>query len=206
MPKSLAKTPIACRLANAVTIAKNNSKAIIASALLAALLITPAMNELKINLQVKEMTKNISSSLQQSNIATVTNLSNLVTLTESPREFIEQLNISKNDHTRLFILSLSIEPNDFENILKELGYYGGFQSYLKHLNYERNEYQSAKEQYCEYYTHKLESIIKEINKNPDLAESYFKSYPELQFIFNSQNIYITENEITSLNNETGRRM
>jgi len=170
---------------------KENRKKIIAATLVLFVLSTPLRNSAKVNGQISDMTKGISNSLKDNDLAEKNGLLQRITLTVSPKEIVENLNISSTNHIRLYILSLSLSESDFNSILKELGY-SGFNNYLNKLGYRKTETSTQAEQYKIEYSEKLREIINELNRNPDLRQEYLSKYPELKFIYNDENSYITE--------------
>lgn len=205
MPKSLRRPPISQRLIKFIDEVKEYKKEVIATVLVTAVLLVPLAKEVKTNIKFNNIIDNIKNSLQESNLAKIAQSGRTLTLTESPSAFIERLGISKNDNIRLYLLSLSISENDFDNILRHLGYHSGYSGYLNQLGYYTDSHSSASELYNKDYNEKFEKIIKDLNDNPEKYDSYIQKYPELQFIYSDQNIYVTENaEIFMLNDSSGR--
>lgn len=191
-------------ISKAIEFLKEHKKEAIATTLLTIALLTPTFKSAKINSQINDISQGISTTLTDRDLAEKKGLLQQLVLTGSPEKIVDLLNISPHNHTRLYILSLSLSNNDFEKVLKELGY-SGINNYLNTLGYIPTESTPQYEKYRQEYDAKLKDILSELNKNPDLRQEYLAKYPELNFIYGNDFTYIIE-EQTTLTTEQGRSL
>lgn len=187
----------------------NKNKADIAGILATALLVITTLGAtlgpaLKINKQKEDLSKNLGEHFTQLKYCEQTDgLFKKFKLTISPRIFVNKLNLTADSDMRLYILSIVLRQEDFDNILWELGF-NNQEDYLRRLGFEHGELRAG-EQYSNEYDKKLNNIIKTINENPDKATKYFDECPELRFIVDSDNTIMIDGEIITTRNHGGRR-
>lgn len=206
MSKSLGKPKISPKLARAAEEVKDTIREHkVATALVAAALIlflTFTGPTLKANSQVSNLQDQLGEEFEKNNYTEKQNtLFSKTKLTIEPEKFINNLGLTSESHTRLYILSTVIQDSDFENILQALGYRSK-EDYLKKLGFEHNELR-ASEQYDREYGKKLQEMIKELNNNPELVPSYLEKYPELKLIYGKNSTYLINGEMYTIEN-TGR--
>ena len=207
MSKSLGKPKISLKLARTVEEIKDTIRDHkIATALVAAALIlflAVSGPTLKANSQVSNLQDQLGEEFEKNNYTEKQNtLFSKTKLTIEPEKFINNLGLTSESHTRLYILSTVIQDSDFENILQALGYRNK-EDYLKKLGFEHNELR-ASEQYDREYEKKLQEMIKELNNNPELVPSYLEKYPELRLIYEKNNTYLIDGKLYTTEEELGR--
>ena len=206
MSKSLGKPKISPKLARAAEEVKDTIREHkVATALVAAALIlflTFTGPTLKANSQVSNLQDQLGEEFEKNNYTEKQNtLFSKTKLTIEPEKFINNLGLTSESHTRLYILSTVIQDSDFENILQALGYRSK-EDYLKKLGFEHNELR-ASEQYDREYEKKLQEMIKELINIPELVPSYLEKYPELKLIYEKDSTYLINGEMYTIEN-TGR--
>lgn len=174
--------------------------ALITAALTACLIISAPT--IKARVQINELNDDLSEEFEKNKyVQQQDGLFAKTKLTIEPSEFINNLNLTPNDHMRLYIISTVIQDSDFEDILQALGYRDK-ENYLKKLGFEHNDFR-ASEQYSMEYDKKLEEMIKKMNSNPDLIPSCLEIYPELSLIYQENNTYLINGQLYTTK-ESGR--
>lgn len=180
-------------------------KGIIAGVLAAsAIVLATYAPTLRANGQINELSNSLSDEFEKLNYGDQqNNLFRKFNLTIEPSEFVNNLGLTPNSHMRLYILSTVIQSSDFENILRELGY-NGMENYVEKLGFRHNENLRASEQYNIKYNEKLKKIIMELNKNPENMATYLEEYPELRFIYDSNNTILVNGQMYTTESTDGR--
>lgn len=181
---------------------KENTKAIASVLLAVSMTATLMVPRLKVSTQINNMETGLSDNLTGRNyVQQQDGMFSRLKLNIEPSKFVDDLGLTSTSHMRLYILSTVIQPSDFTNILKELGYRSK-EDYVTRLGYEHNEQLRAGEQYDIDYEQKLKDLVTELNKNPEKLNEYLNKYPELGFIYGDS--YLVNNQIYTINEEKGR--
>ena len=141
--------------------------------------LTPLKDDLKTNKDINDLCNNIKKSFVQSGLGTQNKFAGYVKLTKDVRNIIEKYDLDANDHIQLYVLSLCISNQDWDELLRETGYPGGQIQYYNILGYKDTEDKHAGQFYAEAMSKKLEE---KLQNNPEYLRGLYDKF----------GIYVTE--------------